>query len=88
MDYIHPRLIDARPELAALLPEPVAREHNALPQGRGGHILTVLISDPYDHFAMEYIRFIMSGGTEVRFAVSSRRAIQEAIDRVYGTSER
>jgi len=45
-----------------------------------------LISDPNDFFTMERLRFLVCSGTEVRFAVSSRRAIQEAIERIYGTS--
>jgi hypothetical protein len=88
MDYIHPRLIVTKPESAVLLPEPVAREHNALPQGMQGRVLQILISDPNDFFAMDCIRFIQCSGTEVCFALSSRQAIREAIDRMYGTSGR
>jgi type IV pilus assembly protein PilB len=84
MDYIDPRLIATSPELAALLPEPVAREHIVVPQGRQGRVLRILISDPNDFFAMERLRFVVCSGTEVQFAVSSRGAIQEAIERIYG----
>jgi hypothetical protein len=85
MEYIQPRLIVASPELAMLLPEPLAREYNALPQLTAGRVLTILISDPTDFLAMDAIRFVLGSNTEFRFAFSSRRAIQEAIDRMYGT---
>ena len=88
MDYIDPRLIVTKPDLAVLLPEPVAHEHNALPQGMEGRSLQIQINDPNDDFVMEYIRFIQCAGKEVRFAFSSRRAIREAIDQMYGTSGR
>ena len=53
-----------------------------------GRSLQIRISDPNDDLVMEYIRFIQWAGTEVRFAFSSRRAIREAIDQMYGTSGR
>jgi len=86
VDYIHPRLIDTSQELASLLPESLAREHNVLAQGVGGRVLTILIGDPNDFFAMDRLRFTLGSCSEVRFVLSSRRGIQEAIERVYGTT--
>jgi type IV pilus assembly protein PilB len=89
MDYIHPRLIVTRPEVAALLPEAVVRENNVLSQGVEGGVLTILISDPNDFDTMDKLRFILSSRCwpEIRFALSSRRGIQEAIAKVYGNHE-
>ncbi len=86
IEYIHPRLIDTSPGVAALLPESLARECNILSQGMKGRVLTVLIDDPDDFASMDRLRFTLSC-SEIRFAQSSRRAIQEAIERVYGTPE-
>lgn len=87
MDYIHPRLIDTSPKLASLLPESLAREHNVLSQGAEGRVLTILISDPNDFFSMDCLRFTLGSCSDVRFVLSSRRGIQEAIERVYRTPQ-
>jgi type IV pilus assembly protein PilB len=86
MDYVHPRLIVIRPELADLVPEAVARENNVLPQMTEGRVVTILISDPLDFELMDRLRFILGSCSVIRFAVSSREAIREAIERVYGNA--
>jgi hypothetical protein len=87
MDYIHPRLIVTRPEVAALLPESVVRERGVISQGVERRVLTILVSDPCDFDTMDMLRFICASRCqEIRFALSSRRGIQEAIARVYGKS--
>jgi hypothetical protein len=87
MEYIHPRLIVTRPEIASLLPESVVREHGVISQGVAGGILTILVSDPNDFDTMDMLRFVFGSRChEVRFALSSRRGIQEAIYKVYAKS--
>jgi type IV pilus assembly protein PilB len=88
MDYVHPRLVPADPELAALLPEALAREHNVLPLGKVGRALTILIGDPNDFSTMDLLRFVLRPCSEVRFALTSPSAIREGIQRMYGTADR
>lgn len=89
MDDIHPRLVSADPALAAFLPESMAREHGLLPQGREGRTLVVLVSNPHDFEMMDMVRFVLGACmTEVRFALTSRQAIREGVERMYGGAAR
>ncbi|MFI5456903.1 MAG: hypothetical protein ACHRXM_15770 [Isosphaerales bacterium] len=58
---------------------------NVLPQPPSGTVLKVLISDPLDFETIDTVRFYC--GRQIDVALASHRAIQESIDRVYGTSE-
>ena len=87
MDYLHPRLVITNRDLAVLLPESVAREHNVLPQGKEGRVLKILIGDPNDFSTMDLLRFVLRPCSEVRFVLTSRRAIQEGVERMYGTAD-
>src|SRR4051794_37345020 len=60
MEYIHPRLIVTRPEVASLLPETVVREHNVISQGVKGGVLTIVISDPNGFSVMDQLRFVLA----------------------------
>lgn len=83
LEYVPPRLIDTRPELADLLPESVARACNVLPQPSRGTALKVLFSDPLDFETIDKLRFHC--GRPIEVALATDRAIQKSIDRVYGT---
>jgi type IV pilus assembly protein PilB len=85
VEYVPPRLIDTRRDLAELMPESVARASNVLPQPPSGTVLKVLISDPLDFETIDTVRFYCS--RQINVALASHRAIQESIDRVYGTSD-
>jgi type IV pilus assembly protein PilB len=85
LEYIPPRLIDSRRDLADLIPEWVARKGHVLPQSTNRTVLRVLMSDPLDFETMEMVRFCC--GRQIDVALASHRAIQESIDRVYGTPE-
>jgi len=85
MDSIDPRLIVTDPDLAALLPESVARAHNVLPQGRQGNVLRLLIGDPIAFETMDLLRFVFAPcSTTLRFTLTSPESIRQGIDRVYG----
>lgn len=84
LEYVAPRLIDTRGDLAGLMPEAVARECNVLPQPGRGTTLRVLMSDLLDFDTIDRVRFCCGGPVEV--ALASSRAIREAIDQVYGGS--
>jgi type IV pilus assembly protein PilB len=85
LEYVAPRLIDTRRELADVIPEQLARAHNVLPQPSRGAVLNVLLSDPLDFETIDRARFL--SGREIRVALASRGAIQEAIERVYRRSD-
>jgi type IV pilus assembly protein PilB len=85
LEYVPPRLIDTRQDLAGLLPESVAKACHVLPQPSSESALKILISDPLDLEAIDQVRFV--AGRPVDVALASRRAIQESIDRVYQTSD-
>jgi type IV pilus assembly protein PilB len=88
LEYVPPRLIDTRRELADLMPESVARECNVLAQPSSGTVLNVLMSDPLDFETIDRVRFCCGRrGRSIEMALASHRAIQESIDRVYGTSD-
>jgi type IV pilus assembly protein PilB len=83
LTYVPPSFIDTHRELADLIPESVARKCNVLPQHSSGTTLKFLISDPLDFESIDQVRFYC--GRSVDWALASLRAIQESMDRVYGT---
>ena len=85
LEYVPPRLIDIRRELADLMPEAVARACHVLPQPSRGTVLKVLLSDPLDFEAIDQVRFCC--GRPIDVALAAHRAIQESIDRVYEASD-
>jgi type IV pilus assembly protein PilB len=85
LEYVAPRLINTRPELADVFPEQFARAHNVVPQPSGGAVLNILMSDPLDFETIDRARFL--SGRQIRVALASRGAIREAIERVYRRSD-
>ncbi len=49
---------DIDPEVAALIPEDVARKHTVVPVNRAGSTLIVATSDPSNIFALDDIKFL------------------------------
>jgi len=85
LEYVPPRLIDTRRNLADLMPELVARACNVLPQPSRGTVLKVLFSDPLDFETIDKVRFYC--GCQIDVSLTTYRAIQESIERVYGTCD-
>jgi type IV pilus assembly protein PilB len=69
------------PELAELLPETMAREHQIAPIAREGNRLTVATADPFCHTAFSSIEDMT--GLSVRMVVCPRGRIREVITRLY-----
>ena len=84
LEYVPPRLIDTRRELAGLIPESIARAFHVLAQPSSSVALKVLFSDPFNFEAIDAVRF--SCGRPIKMALAIDWAIQESIDRVYETS--
>jgi len=68
-----------------LVPESVARENIVIPYALNGESLVVVISDPMRFDVLDKLHFILN--RDIRPAMSSREAIQSAINRHYGQSE-
>ncbi len=85
LEYVRPRLIETRRNLAELMPESIARACVVLPQPSRGTVLKVLFSDPLDFEAIDAVRFYC--GRPIEMALATRQAIQESIDHVYDTSD-
>ena len=71
-----------RPAVVELISESIARENCVLPYEEEGDALVVVVSDPDDVEVFEKLRFILQRPIEA--VVSSREAIQEAINQHYG----
>jgi type IV pilus assembly protein PilB len=69
--------------LIKLLPANLAQKYFAIPVGKKGRILTVVMMNPADIQALEDLRF--STGYEISPAVAPESAILKALDRYYGS---
>lgn len=82
--YIDLRDVMIRPAVLELISESIARENNVIPYEEDGETLQVVVADPNDMEVFEKLRFILQRPIEA--LVSSREAIQEAINTHYGQS--
>jgi type IV pilus assembly protein PilB len=69
------------PDELDLLPEDLARKYTALPIGRHGKRLELVMADPLDYDAIRDLSF--ATGSKVTARLGSRSKILEAIDRFY-----
>jgi len=69
------------PEELDLLPEDLARKYTALPIGRYGKRLELVMADPLDYEAVQDLSF--ATGSKVTAKLGSRSKILEAINRFY-----
>ncbi|MCU0242361.1 MAG: Flp pilus assembly complex ATPase component TadA [Vicinamibacteria bacterium] len=67
-----------------IIPAETARKYLVLPLSRAGATLTIAMADPTNVFAMDDIKFMT--GYNVEPVVASESALEESIDRYYGTS--
>ena len=65
-----------------LVPESVAREHNALIIDQSDDFLTIAISDPTDLEKIEQLRFILN--RDVKAVLAPKGQIQKYIEQLYG----
>lgn len=73
------------PEMANLIPESLAREHNLCCIDADGDTLIVAAMVADDLSVQDKLRFMLN--RDVRFVPASESAIRSAIDRVFGMSE-
>jgi type IV pilus assembly protein PilB len=72
-------------ETAKIIPEAVARRHNAIPFAKEESVLFVAMSDPRDFFASEDIQ--LRTGLEIQPYLALPNDIQSALDAAYGRGE-
>src|SRR6187549_1776997 len=72
------------PNVIKTIPSETARKYQILPLSRSGATLTIAMADPTNVFAMDDIKFMT--GYNVEPVVASETALEEAIDRYYGSS--
>jgi len=80
--YVDLRDVAIRPAVVELISESIARENCVLPFEEEGDALVVVVSDPDDMEVFEKLRFILQRPIEA--VISSREAIQEAVNQHYG----
>jgi type IV pilus assembly protein PilB len=72
------------PAIIKIIPAETARKYQVLPLSRSGATLTIAMADPTNVFAMDDIKFMT--GYNVEPVVASESALEDAIDRYYGSS--
>ncbi|HXK08025.1 MAG TPA: type IV-A pilus assembly ATPase PilB [Vicinamibacteria bacterium] len=72
------------PAIIKIIPAETARKYQVLPLSRSGATLTIAMADPTNVFAMDDIKFMT--GYNVEPVVASESALEDSIDRYYGTS--
>ncbi len=71
-------------EILKLIPEKTARQYSVLPLSKIGNVLTVVMSDPLNVFAIDDIKMITH--FKVDIAIASESDIKEAISSYYGAT--
>jgi type IV pilus assembly protein PilB len=72
------------PAIIRIIPAETARKYQVLPLSRSGATLTIAMADPTNAFAMDDIKFMT--GYNVEPVVASEAAVEEAIERYYGST--
>jgi len=75
---------DIDPTVLKVLPGETCRKYQVIPISRAGAVLSLAMSDPTNVFAMDDIKFMT--GYNVDPVVASEIAIEEAINRFYGSA--
>jgi type IV pilus assembly protein PilB len=75
---------DIDPNVLKVLPGETCRKYQVIPISRAGAVLSLAMSDPTNVFAMDDIKFMT--GYNVDPVVASEIAIEEAINRFYGSA--
>src|SRR5512141_2132027 len=72
------------PAIIKIIPAETAKKYQVLPLSRSGATLTIAMADPTNVFAMDDIKFMT--GYNVEPVVASEGALEDAIDRYYGST--
>ncbi|SHJ37353.1 GspE/PulE family protein [Parasporobacterium paucivorans] len=70
-------------EATSMISEELAKKHNIIPIKKEGKVLTAVMSDPLNFYALDDIR--NATGMEISVAISPQKDIASAIDRYYGS---
>lgn len=71
-------------EILKLIPEKMARQYSVLPLSKIGNVLTIVMSDPLNIFAIDDIKLITRFKVDV--AMAPENDIKEAINSYYGSA--
>jgi type IV pilus assembly protein PilB len=72
------------PAIIKIIPAETARKYQVLPLSRSGATLTIAMADPTNVFAMDDIKFMT--GYNVEPVVASESALEDSIDKYYGST--
>jgi type IV pilus assembly protein PilB len=72
------------PGIIKIIPAETARKYQVLPLSRSGATLTIAMADPTNVFAMDDIKFMT--GYNVEPVVASESALEDSIDKYYGSN--
>lgn len=81
LEYVDLGEVQIDAGLATMIPEAVARRHQALPIGRDGDRLIVAMADPSNVFALDDIRAIT--GADITSVVTTSTQLNEVLDRYH-----
>lgn len=73
-------------EVTKLVPENVAKQYHLIPIDKIGNILTIVMADPLNDYAIKDIEYITN--CKVKTFVSTVTDIKNTINRFYGSSEK
>jgi len=72
-------------EVIEVVPKGIARKHQLVPVAEEDGVLVVAVTDPFDLYAMDNVRFYL--GRNVRCVLAAPDAVAEAIGKYYGIEE-
>ncbi len=84
-EFVNLETIEIPRTVIELVPESVARENYVIPLEVEDDVIKVAVSNAMDYEVLDKLRFVLN--REVKVAVSSKEAIQAAINRHYGDSQ-
>ena len=83
--FIDIRTVRIPAEAIEAVPKSIARKYRLVPVGEENGLLIVAITNPFDLYAMDDLRFAL--GRDVRCILATPEAVNEAIERYYGIEE-
>ncbi len=81
--YIDITAISIEKDATSTISENMAKKHNVIPIKKDGKVLTVVMSDPLNFYALDDVK--NATGMEISVAISPQKDISSAIDRYYGS---
>lgn len=71
-------------ELVKIIPEKIARQYTLLPLSKIGNVLTVVMSDPLNVFAIDDVKMLTH--FKIDLAIAPENEIKDALNSYYGTT--